>query len=396
MLLIAIVLGGATALLAATLVGAGLARAGFPLPEPRRRIGEVDGLRGYLALFVMVHHLALWVWMTRLEAPWGGTPATLLNHFGSGAVALFFMATGLVFYPRVLEGGRATAWRRLVVARVFRIVPLTAVSVLAVALIVLGETGGRVTPAFVIDLMKWVTGWHQVDLLGFAHTSRINAGVLWSLWYEWVFYLALLPLCAFAMDAVRARGWPTVALPVGALGVTLVASWATGASVTHLRLVQVMPLFAMGMLAFECRAVPRVADVLARPRVGGYALALLLLAVLSTGDPYGWALPAYALVFACVACGNRLGVLASAGARVLGECSFGVYLLHGMVLWLTFTRVPLAGVPTLWLPALLPILAVTAVLVAAAAHLVIERPMIALGRRVAPWRRSPRLVEAVG
>lgn len=46
MLLIAIVFGGATALLAATLAGAGLARAGFPLPDPRRRIGEVDGLRG--------------------------------------------------------------------------------------------------------------------------------------------------------------------------------------------------------------------------------------------------------------------------------------------------------------------------------------------------------------
>lgn len=43
----------------------------------------------------------------------------------------------------------------------------------------------------------------------------------------------------------------------------------------------------------------------------------LLAAVSLTGDPYGAALPAYAVVFACVACGNRLGVLAAAGAHLL-------------------------------------------------------------------------------
>lgn len=40
------------------------ARARFPISPEDRRIGCVDGLRGYLALAVMVHHFFIWLQVT--------------------------------------------------------------------------------------------------------------------------------------------------------------------------------------------------------------------------------------------------------------------------------------------------------------------------------------------
>ena len=79
----------------ATVVADLAVRGGFPVPGGARRIGCVDGLRGYLALSVMIHHFAIWIQVTRLDGQWQPLTRNILNSMGSGAVALFFMTTGL-------------------------------------------------------------------------------------------------------------------------------------------------------------------------------------------------------------------------------------------------------------------------------------------------------------
>src|SRR5947207_7931738 len=61
----------------------------------------LDGLRGFLALAVMVHH-GMAVYMRAMTGQW-----TVGNHptyklFGSASVALFFMITGFLFWGKVL------------------------------------------------------------------------------------------------------------------------------------------------------------------------------------------------------------------------------------------------------------------------------------------------------
>ena len=113
----------AAALVAAMATGQVLARAGFPIPDAGKRIGCIDGLRGYLALLVLMHHFDLWIAFTRVAPVWGNSSSQLFENFGPGGVALFFMTTGLVFYPRIERGFQRIDWRATYLSRIFRILP---------------------------------------------------------------------------------------------------------------------------------------------------------------------------------------------------------------------------------------------------------------------------------
>jgi peptidoglycan/LPS O-acetylase OafA/YrhL len=87
------------------------------------------------------------------------------------------------------------------------------------------------------------------------------------------------------------------------------------------------------------------------------------------------------------------GLLGTRAALVLGECSYGIYLTHGTLLFLLFTYGGgLTGLfATPYLPLLLPVIAVAVVLLTAATYLLVERPGMKAGRYVADqWRSLAR------
>src|SRR6201996_2775779 len=66
------------------------------------RFHAIDGLRGYLALGVLLHHVVINEQFYRtgtLEL----TPSRLNPFVGRGSVAFFFMITALLFWGRVIE-----------------------------------------------------------------------------------------------------------------------------------------------------------------------------------------------------------------------------------------------------------------------------------------------------
>lgn len=387
----AIAVGAVAACIVATVAGSVLVRAGFPLPSGDRRIGCIDGLRGYLALSVLIHHFIIWLQVTRLGGTWSAPGINLFNSLGSGGVALFFMTTGLVFYPRVLAGFRKTSWPATYATRVFRIVPLVVFSVAVITVIVMLRTGHRPDGAFPAAALQWVTSWGEPPLLGYADSGRLNAYVLWSLWYEWLFYIFMLPACAFGMDLIRGR-LPNWILPAGLLAAALVVRryHVPGGLVPY------MPLFAIGMLAFECQRNSTIRHILKVRWMALPAIACLAAGMVSAPTPYGIVqLPLYGFFFVAVACGNDLaGLLRTRGALLLGECSYGIYLLHGTVLSLLFVEgasivSPLA---TEHLPILLPLAALAVACITPVVHLAIERPAIRAGRSIARHlpSRQPR------
>ncbi|MFE1597880.1 acyltransferase family protein [Methylobacterium sp. ID0610] len=380
----AILAGAGAAALAATLLAGLLARRSFPLPPAEARIGCIDGLRGLLALAVLVHHFVVWMQATSLGGVWSVPKVNLFAQLGAGGVALFFMVTGLVFYPRILAGFRATPWPRLVAMRVFRIVPLVAVSVAIVTAVIAARTGRGLDAAFPGAAAQWIAAWDEPPLLGDAQSGRVNAYVLWSLGYEWLFYLGVLPACALAMDLIRGR-LPSWTVPVLLLAIGILGREA-GLPIPLLRF---LPLFAIGMLAHEIRAREALARPLRSRPAAIVALLALAVGLVGARNPYGATLPLFALFFVCVACGNSLfGLLATPGARVLGECSFGLYLLHGVLLSIAFEDAGAASLAPAVAPILLPLAAVAATLLAAAAFLIVERPALRLGasltRRMRP------------
>ncbi|HEX2940086.1 MAG TPA: acyltransferase [Rhodopila sp.] len=384
-----ILLVAGMALLSATGAALVLAKSGFPLPDERKRLGTVDGLRGYLALSVMLHHFIIWFQIVYLGGSWAAPTVHLFNSLGSGGVGLFFMATGFVFYPRILQGFAAVDWRALYIGRVFRIVPAMVASMAIIAPIVLMRVRFQVSGHWYQQIPHfglWLTGWSEPPLFGYADTGRLNAYVFWSLWYEWVFYILLLPALALLADLIRGRA-PSWLLPLA------LAAASAGAELLPFRLLisQFMPSFAAGMLAFELRSRPAVAAVLQSRRMTPWVFAALIVAAVVTAVPYRMPqLLVYGVFFACVACGNRLGgVLSSKAALVLGECSFSIYILHGIVLDVLFMHIiprlgPASSTAAL---ATLPIVAPCVVLFAALISLAIEKPFIRYGKMLA--RRLP-------
>ena len=220
-----------------------------------------------------------------------------------------------------------------------------------------------------------MTGRGEPPLLGFGDSGRLNAYVLWSLWYEWLFYLLIMPVCAVMVDLLRGR-LPAITVPIALLVIGLVA-WTFDLKP---KLLGFLPFFAASMIAYECQLREHIRRLLRSRAATVCALLSLGFAVNIAAFPYSFAvLLLLGLFFTCVACGNALGgVLRTPGALVLGEISFGIYLLHGFVLWSLFT-----AFGRLALPLIFPLAAVVTVPIAALAHLLVERPGIRIGAMMA-------------
>ncbi|MFZ4382665.1 MAG: acyltransferase family protein [Sandarakinorhabdus sp.] len=343
-----------------------------------RRIGEIDGLRGYLALAVMGHHFAIWL-SIMAGNPWQEPEMAFSNQLGKTGVGMFFMITGIVFYPRILAGTAGTNWISVYVGRIFRIVPLLLVMILIVTAIIIVQTGRVPGLGYPLDVASWVAGRPRV-LMGDDLTRKAIGGVLWSIWFEWLFYLLVLPASAFARGMVGRRTW---LVPVGLLVISLLGR------LTPVPLFMYSPLFAFGMLAYEIRERPQLAQRLLGLVPAAIALLALAINMVFFHDPFGAAMPLLAFTFTAVVCGNSLfGLLALPGARMLGEISYGIYLLHSIVLYIGFKMLPDVATDQPWLA--LPVMTALVVAITTATYLAIERPGIAIGRALAARLTSKR------
>ncbi|GGB43865.1 acyltransferase [Sphingomonas metalli] len=366
----------------ATFCALGLVRAGFPIPNAQSRIGCVDGLRGYLALSVLIYHFILWIEVTRLGGEWSRPRLTFLDSLGPGAVNLFFMTTGFVFYPRILQGITGVNWTVVYISRLFRIVPLVAMSIILISLVVLIRLNFQVRAPWsetLANMGRWIVCWDEPALFGYAESASLNAGVLWSLWYEWLFYIFVLPLCAAAMT-LRPTFAPTWTVPLGMITLALLLR-----PLSLFTLISYLPMFGVGMIAYEVAARPALAQRLRGSSASLVAMTCLVLGAVVFGGSLR--LACHALFFVCVACGNSLWkLLQTSSARALGELSYGVYLMHGLVLSILFVDVAayLSAIPAaMMLIVVLPAAVALAILLTLATFLMIERPFIALGKRFA-------------
>lgn len=316
--------------LAVLLLGFGTAallqrdRGAAPVPG---RFASIDGLRGYLALGVYLHHGCIWYFYAS-GGTWQPPPSRLYTHLGHGSVALFFMITGLLFLSKLIDARRRPLdWLRLFVSRVLRLVPLYLVVMALLFTTVAVLSGGELhEPARSVakQALRWLgfTMYGNPPINQVEVTKIVVAGVTWSLPYEWFFY-GMLPLLALVVGVLPR--WPYLLL--GLVSMLALLDWH--ALPAHLW------AFAGGIAAaWACRwpalcrwATSRAASVL--------VLACLAAAVslFAEATAYG-ALALYSTAFVLIACGNSLsGLLLHPVSRGLGEWAYGIYLLHGMLLF---------------------------------------------------------------
>ncbi|TRX73884.1 acyltransferase family protein [Pseudomonas mangiferae] len=358
--------------------------------DTRPRLAGLDFLRGFAALWVLMFHV-----VELVPAAYHGPYSPYLLHVGWNGVDLFFVLSGFLI-GGLLAADRGETRGGFLLRRVLRIYP--AFLVVAVACLL----GTR--PHLLEEPWVLVSHLFMVHNLVPGHGGAIN-GVLWTLGSEFQFYL----LAALLLGLVRGpRAWWTLTLAM--LGISLASRYA----VFHLwqepgqrfflgtQLPGMLGLFAAGFAVVKLRPLCRAA-IEAHFALCAASAALLLVLYLGwlrghIGDYWDVEVPVVwgrfftavvfgylVLVFACVppAVGR---FFQRSGWVYLGEISYGVYLVHLPVMETMATWAPRYLPGLTWYGYLGLLLAVVGLL-ATALHVVVERPFIALGRRLSSRAR---------
>jgi peptidoglycan/LPS O-acetylase OafA/YrhL len=345
---------------------------------PRGHYASIDGLRGYLALFVFLHHSAIWYFFLRFHQ-WGFPPSRVYSHFGPTSVSLFFMITAFLFFSKLLNARSGTIdWLKLYTARVCRILPLYLFALFILFLVVAFMSGFALQESFanvINQLFQWLS-FMEPDINGVNGTRLIVAGVVWSLAFEWLFYFSLA-FIGFFLFKIKTSITILVFAGIFLLFFILVITQFY----PYLALERLSPFLGGIAAAFLARD-QRVRLLAASKGASILTLLLLVVAVLLFSTVHEFlSLLCVSTAFVGIACGNTLfGVLSHATSRLLGQISYSIYLLHGILLFLVFRFVlgfPRAGTLSPFLHwSIIAICSIILVIICSLTYHFIERPGI--------------------
>ncbi len=347
------------------------------------RTVNIDGLRGILALSVLVQHAAF-LHNSLIGLSWQIPIPNFFNQTGQASVSLFFMITGFLFWRKAVEANGRLRWGKLYITRFFRIAPVYYFSVAIVLFIVFYASHFhlRESPA---KLMKelfplLLAGFYKVGHhINGTDAAIINASVTWTLRYEWEYYLLILPISAIFTRRVGWHIWYSVSGFV-LLTIITIRSPSSHSAIALLE-------FFGGML---CASIHENFILVMSNRMNFIfsfvvLLLLLLLAFFKTAYQTAPFLILWVIFLLITSGCSIFGLLSSRAARRLGELSFDIYLLHGIVLHTIFNFQSVnnfARSSTIYFWMLIILVAMLAALVAMATHLLIEVPGIGFGRKL--------------
>lgn len=288
--------------------------------QPKARFETLDGLRGFLALSVFVHHAVISQHFLR-TGHWEITKQYPLYHFAADVgVSCFFMITGFLFWTKVLSSDGKINTTNFFKLRIKRLFPLYIFHVLVVIILAFSvrnfELWDRPTA-----LIKNVLSWLAFGILGtpdinqVPNTSNFDAGVTWTLVYEWAFYVALPLLACFW----RGRAFAIIVIIIFCYGYFVPS-------------VGSISLFAYGMVAAYLIHNYRSQDYARNNWFALIGCTALLLATQVTGQ---FRHLLFFLFFLIVVNGNSFfGILTYTPSKLLGTISYSIYLLQGSVIFI--------------------------------------------------------------
>lgn len=336
-------------------------------------------LRAIAALMVVVFHLGAPLQRLGLEAPW--------PQSGAAGVDTFFVLSG--FLMLVTTYGRDGYTGSFYHKRLVRIVPLYWIVTTASLALLL----------FAPQLVKSgkAEAWHIIASYLFLPARHPVLGTLeplvvpgWTLNYEMFFYL-LWGVALLLPQERRVVGVGAVIAALSVLGLAMPSDNAFFAFYTSSIMLEFV--FGLGLGLWYLNGAPI-------PRGWGFVLiACGFVSLLSQGEVppetrwLRWGVPAAMVVAGALVLERARPVPRVAALALLGDASYSLYLVHGMVLSAVgqvFVRLapslPLSG------PALYIACGVTAVgaamVISVLVHLWVERPLLRVmsGRRPAPGK----------
>ncbi len=317
-------------------------------------------------------------------------------------MAVFFMITGYLFWAKTIKEQGRPNWLGLYIGRVFRIGPLYLVAGGSMLLVIFIKTRFHFNePAMHVgqEIIPWLMLGFILgpghDVNGYANSYLVLAGVTWTLRYEWFFYLSLVitALAArrtyfhlfftagcllFSVGYLVRRVTPELRAPVP----VCIALFLTGMTCASLEASKLLPKLPDWLSSMTVGAL--VATVFGAFRNANTAAPVVLLGI--------------AFLLLISGC-TLFGLLTSLAARRLGDVSYGIYLLQGLVLTVAFSfgrirKFDQGSATQHWAVVLL--CGVLLVAVATVTHVFIERTGIDWGKRVITALERGKLVRMRG
>lgn len=288
--------------------------------EEKGRYEVLDGLRGFLALGVFFQH-AVTNFAYYSTGIWQITDIRFYRHLGGESVILFFIITSFLYWSKAIAKKGDVNVASLYRSRFLRLAPMYLVSALIVTFVALIETRFSFASIGTVarDILSWLTlGINTTTTVNGDSIIPINAGIHWTLHFEWIFYL-LLPIGALALKSKELR---LMILPF--LAYALVAPdrgyWI---------------IFFFGIAAAHIVDRFPVWNLAAKWWMGIVPILGLILVYFMQYKPYS--IPQYIVtlgIFLIFIYGNDLfGLLKTRAAKMLGIMSYSIYLIHGIMLY---------------------------------------------------------------
>ncbi|MCO6522010.1 MAG: acyltransferase [Snodgrassella sp.] len=347
--------------------------------QTQSRVEHLDGLRFFLAFMVALFHYLLCYsyfhvqqWATEIN----DIAYPVLRNIGGLGVATFFMISGYLF-----STVNPTSWLQFYQKRFCRIAPIFYLSSICCIIFAFWIQKNNInTNHLFINLYYWldagITG-NKPPLFGLDNSHLLNAGVTWTLFWEWGLYFSL-PVMCILRDKI---GVISLSIAVLFICVYIVSPFNYNAAVY-------ISYFAIGALA---RKLPEKIQIPKYICNIGIILTILFMLLAADGIYNIAYLPVMALLFIFITMGGDVfGLLRQKGFVRLGDASYSIYLLHGLAWYgmnkyiavhnLVLNRTQYTLVSTAVMFVLLVICTLT--------YQYIEKPFMALGRRKSPWLKE--------
>lgn len=301
----------------------------YRIANDNTRYETIDGIRGFLAIGVFIHHSSIWFQYLQIKS-WEAPKSNLYNHLGQTSVSFFFMITAFLFITKLLNtNNQKIDWNTLFISRFFRLVPMYLVSILSLVLIVLIISDWKLNISlvrFIKEMIAWgtFTIFGGPTINGSSFTSIINAGVVWSLPYEWLFYFSLPFISILIFKKITSKLYLIISILF-----VLIFYKVHGLSVHHLF------SFAGGaispfLIKYNSKKINFNSIIFSTIIL----LCLALILLFNTSNNYLCKL-LIIIVFNLIAMGNNFfGVLKSSTLKFLGEISYSTYLIHGIIIFI--------------------------------------------------------------
>ena len=342
---------------------------------------HLDSLRFFLAFFVAIHHYAMsYVYFHG----YGWTFETIENYefvkeMGPFGVSVFFMISGYLF-----SDSKPNSWLQFFKKRYYRIAPLFFLSSIICILIALWLQRNILRDLDISMILANLYFWFDAGILGekpplfdLPDSYLINAGVTWTLFWEWAFYFSL-PIVCLVRDKI---GVIKLALAIIFISVYMIyphqPAWAV-----------YIALFAIGGLVKE---LPKKLQIPKNICDIGIVLTITFLFLCSDGFYNIYHLPLMAIMFALIAMGGDIfGLLRQKAFVRLGSASYSIYLLHGIA-WFGMNKIIQVHHLTLSYTEytlLTTIVLFILLMICTFTYYYIEKPCVELGRRKIKWIKA--------